>query len=113
MTTMVVEEVIAMVFLTILTLTLLSCCAYAAWPGIRPLRTMEDGKPRCSPDAQSSPVAARSPQPESLEGILVAQLVAAEITLHQYLRAMERIAARDDARHPLAVPPETGSDAGQ
>jgi hypothetical protein len=48
-------------------------------------------------------------QPESLEGVLVARLMAAAITRRQYLHAMGRVAARDDLRHPLAVPPETGS----
>ena len=45
-------------------------------------------------------------QPESLEGVLVAQLGSEEITRGQYLRAMERVAARDAERHPLAVPPD-------
>ncbi|WP_240670664.1 hypothetical protein [Actinoplanes solisilvae] len=48
-------------------------------------------------------------QPESLEGVLVAQLAAEEITCGQYHRAMAKIAARDDERHPLAVP--SGPDA--
>ena len=47
--------------------------------------------------------------PESLEGILVNQLVDGLITGRQYARAMEHLAARDDERHPLAVPRETGS----
>ena len=102
-----------MLFLTILTMTLVSCCAYAAWPSIRSIWTEEDGKPGRTPAAKSTPAAVRPAQPESLEGVLVAQLVAGEITLNQYVRAMERIAARDDERHPLAVPPEAGSDAGQ
>ena len=46
---------------------------------------------------------------ESLEGILVNQLIDGLITGRQYVRAMEHLAARDDERHPLAVPPETGS----
>jgi hypothetical protein len=41
--------------------------------------------------------------------VLVAQLAAGEINRCQYRRAMEQAAARDDERHPLAIPPETGS----
>ena len=54
---------------------------------------------------------ARSSAPESLEGVLVAQLAATEITRAQYTRAMEKLAARDDERHPLSVPPEVGGAA--
>ena len=43
--------------------------------------------------------------PESLEGVLVAQLGDGDISRSQYLRAMEQLAARDEERHPL-VPPE-------
>ncbi|WP_127509070.1 hypothetical protein [Actinoplanes solisilvae] len=53
----------------------------------------------------------RETRPESLEGVLVAQLVADEITRGQYHRAMAKIAARDDDRHPLAVPPSPGATA--
>ncbi|MEV4346481.1 hypothetical protein AB0J83_18600 [Actinoplanes sp. NPDC049596] len=49
------------------------------------------------------------PRPESLEGVLVAQLAEGEITRGQYIRAMAKLAARDDERHPLAVPPEQGA----
>ncbi|GAA2565056.1 hypothetical protein GCM10010435_42090 [Winogradskya consettensis] len=48
-------------------------------------------------------------QPESLEGVLVAQLMGAEITLGQYSHEMAKIAARDDERHPLSIPPEQGA----
>ncbi|MET8152947.1 hypothetical protein ACIBSW_35020 [Actinoplanes sp. NPDC049668] len=46
--------------------------------------------------------------PTSLEGALVAQLVAGEITPAQYRRAVEVLSARDDERHPMDVPPEIG-----
>ena len=42
--------------------------------------------------------------PESLEGVLCAQLMDGEITRSQYLRSMTGIAERDDERHPLVVP---------
>lgn len=100
-----------MLFLTILTLFLLACCFSAVWPSIRPLRRRDDG----SHPATGRPAAAAVPvsRPESLEGVLVAQLVGGEITRAQYLRAIERIAARDDERHPLTIPPDAGSDAAQ
>jgi hypothetical protein len=40
--------------------------------------------------------------------VLVTQLGSGEITRGQYLRAMERLAARDAERHPLVVPPDGG-----
>jgi hypothetical protein len=42
--------------------------------------------------------------PDSLEGVLTAQLMAGEISRPQYVRALERIAARDERRHPMSVP---------
>jgi hypothetical protein len=110
---MVVEEVKAMLFMTILTVSVLACCSYAVWPSLRSLWSPEGAKPRSSASNAATSVAARAPALESLEGVLVAQLSVGEISRRQYLRAMERIAARDDERHPLAVPPETGSEAGQ
>jgi hypothetical protein len=44
--------------------------------------------------------------PETLEGVLVSQRVAGEITRRQYRTAMAGVAARDADRHPLEVPPE-------
>ena len=43
-------------------------------------------------------------RPSSLEGVLVEQLIGGQISRRQYLRAVERIAARDDHRHPLTIP---------
>jgi len=71
---------------------------------MRPHR--EDG-----PDADHAGTAPARRAPESLEGVLVAQLTGAEITRRQYTRAMEQLAARDDERHPLSVPPEVGGAA--
>lgn len=42
--------------------------------------------------------------PDTLEGVLSGQRLTGEITCPQYVRAMERIAARDERRHPLTVP---------
>lgn len=53
-------------------------------------------------------VTVRCVRPESLEGVLAHQVIAGEITPGQYLHALEGIAARDEIRHPLAVPPSAG-----
>jgi len=96
-----------MLFLLMLTAFVACTCAYTIWLIVKDT----------SPDEQARPlheeVGAASgarPEPGSLEGVLVAQLVAAAITRRQYVREMERVAARDDERHPLAIPPEIGSD---
>ncbi|MDY7090017.1 MAG: hypothetical protein SYR96_33605 [Actinomycetota bacterium] len=52
-----------------------------------------------------------SASPQSLEGVLVRQLGSGEINRRQYVREMEKLAARDDERHPLVVPPDLGSAA--
>ncbi|WP_203817364.1 hypothetical protein [Paractinoplanes ferrugineus] len=64
----------------------------------------------------AEPAAARPWRPErlpppgeasaSVEGVLAAQLEAGDITHEQYVLAMERLAARDEFRHPLEVPPD-------
>jgi hypothetical protein len=50
--------------------------------------------------------APREPErmPDTLEGVLATQLLTGEISGPQYVRALERIAARDERRHPLSVP---------
>ena len=48
-------------------------------------------------------------RPDTLEGVLVDQLIDGLITRRQYLRAMEHLAASDDKRRPVAVPPKFGS----
>jgi hypothetical protein len=91
----------AMVFALLLMMTVLLICVVAAWPILRdPL-----------PEAGDAPTVGngRRSTAESLEGVLVNELVAGQINSDQYVRAMERVAARDDERHPLTVPPETGS----
>ncbi|RZU54618.1 hypothetical protein EV385_6569 [Krasilnikovia cinnamomea] len=88
-----------MVFLFVMTAVLLAACVAAVWPWSEPAPGTEDGR--------EQPAAAGEARPESLEGVLVAQLRAGEITRRQYLRAMGSLAARDDVRHPLAPPPDT------
>jgi hypothetical protein len=69
---------------------------------VRPQKESAPDGPR--KPASAAPVA----RPESLEGTLTAQLASGEITRRQYVRAMEQLAARDEERHPLSVPPEVG-----
>jgi len=84
-----------MVFLLFFILLVVTACVLTVWSRV-------DGPPG----------AVKTPEPElptvpmSLEGVLVAQLVEGDISRRQYARAMERIAARDDQRHPLGVPPD-------
>jgi hypothetical protein len=80
---------------------------YAIWPVIRDAVKKKGG------DASPSTMPAETVHdaPESLEGVLVEQLSTAVISRRQYIRAMERLAARDDKRNPVVVPPETGSAA--
>ena len=80
---------------------------YAIWPAVR------DAGKKKGPGAVAStpPAEAGHEAPESLEGVLVEQLTTAVISRRQYVRAMERLAARDDKRNPVVVPPEAGSAA--
>jgi hypothetical protein len=102
------REVMRMLFLTLFVLAVVVICFFYVWP-------MLDGEPenplkRATPGAtgRQGDAAPRS-RPESLEGVLTAQLMAGEITRGQYLKAVEGLAARDAERHPLTVPPEIGS----
>jgi len=89
-----------MVFLILFTAVVMGISALLVWPAIRGTEEESD-RPR----------KATAAGPDSLEGVLVAQRYAGAITCGQYLRAMEGIAARDDERHPLSVPPDAESAA--
>ncbi|WIM99123.1 hypothetical protein ACTOB_002762 [Actinoplanes oblitus] len=67
--------------------------AFSPWPRRRPAARHVDRL-----------VAPPPPLPDSLEGVLTGQLLAGEISSRQYVRALERIAARDERRHPMSVP---------
>jgi hypothetical protein len=86
---------------------LLTACVAAAWPGSAASRGAA-GQTFWSTDRRPAlgQSVASSSRLESLEGVLVAQLASEGITRRQYLRAMERLAARDDERNPLLVPPD-------
>jgi hypothetical protein len=86
-----------MVFLLGFAVLVLSFCAVSVWPRIGP-----------EPAAARPWRAEVTPPPDeavaSSEGVLAAQLAAGDITNEQYAGAMERLAARDEFRHPLVVP---------
>ena len=90
--------------LILLTVVLVTACMWAFWPtsGKTPGPAWRSGN-------HSEPPSIDRYRPDTLEGVLVDQLIDGLITPHQYARAMEHLAACDENRHPLAVPPETGS----
>jgi hypothetical protein len=90
------REVELMVVLLVATFGLLAAAALAFWP------SREDRPAGVAPDRAAGH--AEPSAPSSLEGVLTGQLIAGEITRGQYLRALEQIAARDEERHPMAVP---------
>jgi hypothetical protein len=88
-------------FLMLFTLTVITICLFAVWPSIDRFRHR-------TPPAAAPAGATPAVKPESLEGVLVVKLMGGEISRGQYLKAVEGLAARDDERHPLTVPPESG-----
>ena len=88
-----------MLFLVMFVATVVSICMLTVW-----------ARPAPGTDAAPAQQAAASPtRPESLEGVLVATLLAGDISTTQYRHAIEGLAARDEDRHPLSVPPDLGS----
>lgn len=83
-----------LVLLIMLGMVLLVACA-AMWPDNEEQRAQE---PAVAP---AGPLDVAT----SLEGALTGQLLAGEISATQYRYALARLAARDDERHPLSVPP--------
>lgn len=94
-----------MLFLIVFTMVTIGAVAYAVSSAVKQAWVEDDQQPEAPADV----AAAGFPTSESLEGALVVQLAADEITRRQYIHAMERLAAREDARNPLAVPPEIDS----
>ena len=88
-------------------ITVLGLAAWT-WPGLEQevARAASAGRPR---PAEAEPADDPRPPVLSLEGVLVAHLVAGEISAAQYRRAVEGLAIRDEDRHPMAVPPENGT----
>jgi hypothetical protein len=96
-----------MLFLLVYVLIVIAICVFLVWPQTD--RLPRRGRILSAPDAPAKSGPPKPGRPESLEGVLVAKLMAEEISRTQYLHAMAGLAARDDERHPLAVPPEIGS----
>lgn len=87
-----------MLFVAALTIALMIGCLVLLWPQTR--QTAAGGGAERPAGSEPGPV------PESLEGVLVRQILSGEITRRQYARAMAGLAARDAVRHPLEVPPD-------
>ncbi|MEU7906134.1 hypothetical protein [Actinoplanes sp. NPDC049118] len=92
-------------FIAITAAFALICVLAWSLPGLstEPARTAAGGDTSARQPGDSA-----AGRPESLEGVLVAQLVSGEINADRYRRAIEGLAVRDDERHPMAVPPEIG-----
>jgi hypothetical protein len=76
----------------------------AAWPAVRNARKARHARP--AGHGEDGAGAGGAPRPESLEGVLVSQLVRGEISRRQYRLAMAGVADRDADRHPMSVPPD-------
>ncbi|MFC3742227.1 hypothetical protein [Paractinoplanes deccanensis] len=92
--------------LVILVLLVAICVLPAVWAWHDDLAAL---RRKAAAGSGEQPEGAPPAPPETLEGVLTAQLATGEITRGQYQRAMEKVAAREDERHPLAVPPEQGA----
>jgi len=89
-----------MVILLVAALGLIVAAALAFWPSWKqPAEHPGSASARSGMSGQ-----AEAKAPLSLEGVLVTQLIAGEISRPQYLRALEQLAARDEQRRPLSLP---------
>jgi hypothetical protein len=87
-----------MLFLVLFVAAVGTICMVTVWS--RPAQA-GDAKP-------VEAVTVASAEPASLEGVLVAKLLSGDISTIQYRHAVEGLAARDEDRHPLSVPPDLG-----
>ncbi|WP_189077460.1 hypothetical protein [Mangrovihabitans endophyticus] len=89
----------------------IASCVAMMWPEIRDARRRQ-GKPPTPPETarkaagETHNAAGKTHHPQTLEGVLTAQLMSGEITAAQYRTSVASLAARDDERHPLQVPPD-------
>lgn len=101
------EADVVMVILIVLMTALATVCAWAIRP--RPEPPIQHAHPAphgfTTANLEGAPIV--DVTFESLEGALTAQVRTGEITRAQYRRAMAALAAQDDERNPLSVPPET------
>jgi len=89
-----------MLFLILFVSFLVAVCMVTVWSW--------PGTAAAAPSKPDTALTALAPEPESLEGVLVAKLLAGDISTTQYRHAIEGLAARDEDRHPLPVPPDLG-----
>ena len=89
--------------LTVVFIVVVGAVAFRVW------KEEDERSASSTPDKSAAVTPPSAARPETLEGALVVQLSAGAISRIQYLRAMARIAALDEERHPLAVPPDIGS----
>jgi hypothetical protein len=102
-------EVMTVLFLVLFLATVVTICLLGVWSLPNMVRDARVRRSYHPVQPRESRSAAAPAKPESLEGVLVEQLVAGTIMPAQYRHALEGLAARDEERHPLTVPPETGS----
>ncbi|GAA2606829.1 hypothetical protein Adu01nite_17300 [Paractinoplanes durhamensis] len=95
-----------MFFLIIFSAIVITVLAISAWTWPELAQEAQDAKKEPKPEADAKSKSEPEAAPPSLEGVLVTQLMAGQISAGQYRRAVEGLAARDDDRHPMAVPPE-------
>jgi hypothetical protein len=91
-------EVVVVLFLVLFTLVMIVVLGLATWPAFD---AADKPQPAASGDAGAAHV---EREPTTLEGALTAQLMRGEISSRHYRSVLARLAARDDAEHPLAVP---------
>jgi hypothetical protein len=95
------EEVLRMAVVALVSIAIVVFLGATAWAALREARTDDEVSP-----AKNSAQAREATRPQTLEGVLVRQLMEHEIAGPQYRRAMRRLAERDADRHPLTVPRE-------
>ncbi len=84
--------------LAILVITLMAALVVgSSWPAIQDWKRTTDRDEERDRAARAAPAAPL----QSLEGVLVRQVIDHEITPRQYRNAMHRLAERDTDRHPL------------
>ncbi|GIE54136.1 hypothetical protein Ani05nite_76700 [Amorphoplanes nipponensis] len=88
-----------MILVALVTIAMVLFLVVTAWSALR------EPVPDDGTAAEESGPDPAEPKPETLEGVLVRQLMADEISGPQYRRAMQRLAERDADRHPLTLPP--------
>jgi len=98
---MVREGVMTMTFVVVLTIMMMVLLVVTYWSAVTDTTDDKTGP------AKDSGQAREEAKPETLEGVLVRQLMDNEITKPQYRRAVQGLAERDAARHPMTVPPES------